>query len=354
MNLRSLRWRLLLVGAVAVLAALALSAAALAALFERHVERVAVAELEARALVLAAIVEQEPGSAAILSGAPVDPLYDQPFSGRYWQIVLGQEMRRSRSLWDFVLAMEETASPPGETRVRAVPGPRGEPLLAVETALLVGQGANQQRLRILVATDRTQLDLARRGFLGDLLPFVGLFALLLIGASWVQISVGLKPLAEVGRRVAALAGGTRPRMGEDLPTEVIPLARQIDTLLDARDDELARARHRAGDLAHGFKTPLQALLGDAGLLRERGETEVAGSVETVALAMRRLVDRELARARIQSDRTAASADPGLVLEKIDLSRIAKVSNLDTPADHWLRIGISMSSIPSSRTSTGTP
>ena len=316
MTARSIRWRLLLAGALAILLALAASGFGLALLFERHVERVAIAELETRALALAAMVEPQSTGGAGLRVPSVDPLYDQPFSGRYWQIALGERLLRSRSLWDYRLPLDHPAPAPGRTEARALAGPRAEPLLAVEQSLTVGSGDAALPLRITVATDRDTLNLARAGFLGDLLPYLALLGAFLLLASWVQITVGLRPLAQVGARVAALGSGAHPRIGQDLPAEVIPLAREIDTLLDARDEQLARARHRAADLAHGFKTPLQALLGDAALLRARGETEIAGSIETVATAMRRHVDRELARARIQSSRAAAGADPALVLGKL--------------------------------------
>lgn len=105
-------------------------------------------------------------------------------------------------------------------------------------------------------------------------------------------------------------------MGQDLPTEVTPLANQIDSLLDARDQELDRARHRAANLAHGFKTPLQALLGDAAQLRSRGQDELAHSIETIATEMRRHVDRELARARLQTARPTTGAVPAQVAGKL--------------------------------------
>lgn len=313
---RSIRWRLVLAGALAIAAALALSGMGLAMLFERHGERVAVADLRARALALAAMVEPQADGGARLRPPPEDPLYSQPFSGHYWQVTLGEETRRSRSLWDYTLPAEAPAPPPGQTRVRTLPGPRGEALLAVEQGLSVGRGDRPVPLRIIVAENRDDLELARRGFLGDLLPYLALLGAALMGASWLQIRIGLQPLARVGERVAGLVSGGRPRIGQDLPAEVVPLASQIDRLLDARDEELARARQRAANLAHGFKTPLQALLGDAAQLRARGEEEIARSIETVATDMRRHVDRELARARIQSGRNAAGAEPGPIAAKL--------------------------------------
>lgn len=311
----SLRWRLVLAGGTAILVALGLSALGLALLFERHVERVAIADLDGRALALAAMVEPGPAGAALRDATP-DPLYDQPFSGRYWQITLGGVVHRSRSLWDVTLVPELPAAPPGGRQVLALTGPQGATLLAVDHALTVEGAGAPLPLRIVVAVDRAGLTQVRQDFLGDLIPYVALLAGLLLLASWVQVSVGLRPLGHVGARVAALVAGSRARIGQDLPVEVIPLAYEIDTLLDARDREVQRARHRAGDLAHGFKTPLQALMGDAERLRDQGVSGVAANIETVVTAMRRLVDRELARARIQSDRRSASAEPGMVLRKI--------------------------------------
>lgn len=311
--MRSIRWRLVLAGGLAIALALALSGMGLAVLFERHVARVTADDLRDRALALAAMVEPRGAS---LRAPPEDPLYDQPFSGHYWQVSLGDETRRSRSLWDYALTVQGPAPPPGQSRVLDLAGPRGEPLLAVEQSLAVGQGPQALPLRIVVAEDRSQLNLARQGFLGDLLPYLSLLGVALILASWVQITIGLRPLAQVGARVADLIAGSRPRMGQDLPTEVTPLANQIDSLLDARDNALERARHRAANLAHGFKTPLQALLGDAEQLRSRGQPELAQGIETIATEMRRHVDRELARARLQTTRPTTGAEPEQLAQKL--------------------------------------
>lgn len=313
----TIRWRLMLAGAVAILIALGLSAVGLSLLFERHVERVAVNDLEARARALAGIVETDPAGRPFLHDPPSDPLYHQPYSGHYWQISLGTDERRSRSLWDFRLTPPAEAAQPGATRVLSLPGPQGERLLVLEQSLLVRDATGAPLpLRILVATERTALQEAKRDFVTSLLPFLGILAALLLAAFWMQIRIGLQPLSQVSKRVTALNSGQRARIGTDLPDEVVPLSRQIDQLLDARDVELDRARHRAADLAHGFKTPLQALLGDADKLRDQGKPALADSIETVVVAMRRLVDRELTRARIQSDRSSAEASPDQVINRV--------------------------------------
>lgn len=313
---RSIRWRLILGGALAISASLLLSAIGLDYLFVRHVERVAIADLEARALSVTAMVEPGRSQAASFRQSPVDPLYDQPFSGHYWQIELGDDIRRSRSLWDYVLPNDGASPSRGESRNVAMAGPQGEALLALERYLDVSSAGELLPLRIVVAMDRKELELANSGFIADLLPFLALLGGLLLAASWMQVSVGLRPLSQVSSRIAGLRSGHVRRIGEDLPEEVLPLAREIDQLLDARDKELEQARHRAANLAHGFKTPLQALFGDAEQLRERQEVEIAENIEATAAAMRRVVEKELARSRIQSDRLAAEADASQAVEQV--------------------------------------
>ena len=315
---RSLRWRLTLAGAGAIVIAILGAALGLALLFERHVERVAAADLEARIHAIAARVETGTDGRPVLRPVEIDPLYTRPFSGHYWQIELDGQRMRSRSLWDHVLIWPEGAADqgPGDGQARRVDltGPMGEPLLAREARFAVGPAAVQ--LRILVATDREDLEAARRGFLGDLVPVLGVLGVLLGIGSWVQLRMGLGPLADLSARVAGLRDRAQARMGSDLPTEVLPLAQEIDLLLDARAADLDRARHRAADLAHGFKTPLQALFGDADELRAMGAADMADSVERVAASMRAIVDRELMRARIQSDRLSARAEVGPVVARV--------------------------------------
>ena len=304
MTQRSLRLRLGLIAGLCILGTLVLAVLGLTLLFDRHVLRVATADLAARSNSVAAMIDMTGPVAVDLQSAPADPLYDQPFSGHYWQLELGDRSYRSRSLWDVTLPRIDPVLPSGSTRVLTINGPRGEPLLAHETWLSVGEGSAARKARIVMATDRAELDAARSGFVGDLLPYSVALGLLLTLAFWAQLTVGMRPLAAIGDKMAALRSGRITRIGSELPAEVLPLASEIDTLLAAREQELIRARNQAGDLAHGLKTPLQALLGDAEQLRGRGEHELADSVESVASAMRAQVDRALRRTRIQSDRSA--------------------------------------------------
>lgn len=297
----SLRFRLTVMGAAAVCAALLVSTLAIGFLFSRHAQRMVLSELDARFEQLVAGLENEGGTLRLIE-PPADPRFSRPYSGHYWEVLLNGENIRSRSLWDYVLPLPAPAAP-GPRQEIEVAGPQGEPLLVRYQVIAVPGAKGPTNVRVAVAQSTEELDRIRDGFLADLIPYTAIVALVLIGAGSLQLAFGLRPLAEVGRRVAALNAGALSRLGTDVPGEVRPLAREIDNLLDARDASVERARLRAGDLAHGMKTPLQALMGEAGRLRQAGRTEAAQSIEEIAGSMRRHVDHELARARIASGGT---------------------------------------------------
>ncbi|TNC48582.1 HAMP domain-containing histidine kinase [Rubellimicrobium rubrum] len=309
----SIRLRLLLAGAVGVTLALLLAIWGLLLLFDRQVERVALSDLNDRLEHLATAVELGSDGQPLLPDPPRDPLYQRPYSGHYWQIGMGEADLRSRSLWDAELPVPDLA--PGGTWTGSLSGPQGEPLLVLARALRLETATGETPLRIAVAIDRAELDQIRADFRHDLLPYAALLGLGLVVAGAAQVAVGLRPLSTLGARVAALNAGAQ-RIGADVPAEVRPLAEEIDVLLSAREAELERARARAGDLAHGLKTPLQALLGEAARLRGNGSSDAADGIEEIAWTMRAHVDRELARARTAAPRADAMSDPVAVAEAV--------------------------------------
>jgi signal transduction histidine kinase len=173
-----------------------------------------------------------------------------------------------------------------------------------------------QSARVAVAIDHSDMTAAVRNFAAALLPYLLVLAVLLTAAAWAQVTIGLRPLAAVRRQLAAIASGEVQRLGDDFPDEVQPLARQIDTLLEARDHQIDKARARAADLAHGLKTPLQVLSDDAERLRAKGDDDLAAEIEDIAGAMRRHVDRELARARTGAGRASTSANVATVAQRV--------------------------------------
>jgi signal transduction histidine kinase len=307
----SLRLRLALAGALAILIALGLAALGLAQLFGAHVERRAMAEMSVQLDQVMAGLDRGP-EGLDLARPPADPRFSVPYSGLYWQIEEAGRLRRSRSLWDATLDLPADTLGDGVVHVHRLAGPNDAELLVLERSIRLPSRLGGGPVRAAVAMDASELLAARRAFMGDLAPYLALLAITLSAAGWVQLSFGLRPLRSLGARISALREGRAERMGGNWPVELRPVATEIDDLLAARDAETERARARAADLAHGLKTPLQALMGEAVRLRGLRAAEQADGIEETARAMRRTVDRELARARTAARAVDAKADPAHV------------------------------------------
>ena len=320
MTRRSLRARLAIAAALSIALGLLVAAVGLVALFERHVERRIGTELVGQLNQLAAAVQADSGDALSIDPTPSDPRFHRPLSGLYWQVDerqaddpsaagvgagagvgFGVGVLRSRSLWDTLLRMPEDRLAPGAVHAHVLPGPGGQTLLVRERSILLdGGGERPRELRIIVAMDRAELTGARDAFAADMLPYLGLIALVLGLATWIQIRAGLAPLEAVRRGVNAIRAGQQQRLMDHFPDEVMPLVTEVNALLAAREQAVERARAWTADLAHGLKTPLSALSADAERLRAQGNPALAADLEQLAEVMRRRVDRELIRARVRS------------------------------------------------------
>jgi signal transduction histidine kinase len=343
----SLRARLVLAGALAVLLALGASAAGLSALFGAHVERRAIAEMTAKLDQVLAGLDMAGQEGAegqlVMTGASAEARFLQPYSGHYWQITLPGQTLRSRSLWDRGLALPGPPPADGQIMAMRLVGPQDQTLLAAARQVILPARLGAQEAVAFVAIDIAEMSEARRAFVADLAPYMILLAGVLIAAGWVQITIGLRPLVQLRERVGAVRSDPEARMGAQWPVEVSALARELDGLLDARAVEVQRARMRAGDLAHGLKSPLQALMGEAARLRDKGAVLDAVEIEHIVAAMRRTVDRELARLRRQADGSPARSDLRHTVDRIlavlrktpDGQRIAW--SVDLPDGLWVAL-----------------
>lgn len=319
MRPRSLRLRLGLAALISLAAALSLAGIVLVELFGRHVERRIGAELDTYLDQISAAVAVGPDGALSMGGRLADPRYEQPLSGLYWQVrdETTGGLERSRSLWDSVLELSADQHPVGETHAHRVAGPRGAALLVHDRRIALRTGGVDHTLRLAVAIDLAELGRAEREFAGDLVPSLTVLGLILLVAAWAQIAIGLRPLAALRSAVAAVRRGGTARLAGNFPHEVSPLVEGVNTLLAEREAATERARAQAVDLAHGLKTLLTALAADVRRLRETGQGEIAGEIEAVGAAMRRHVDRQLARAKARmGERGRARSNVGAVLTRL--------------------------------------
>jgi signal transduction histidine kinase len=293
-----LRLRLIGAAACAVAIALAISGILLARIFIAHIEARADTELTNHLSQIAGVLEIDGDGALQVAVAPADPRFAEPRSGLYWQIDLADGNRqRSRSLWDQVLALPTDDLADGMIHRHDVPGPGGTQLKLLERALTIGPDSKPVPVRVSVALDRGELEKAGGDFRKTLNSSLAVLGLLLLLALWAQVQIGLRPLAALRGALNQVRDGASRKVEGSFPSEVTPLVDDMNALLDRERRNIEQARERAGDLAHGFKTPLSVLSAVARELAREDRSASAMEIETQIDIMGRHVKRELALAR---------------------------------------------------------
>ncbi len=254
---------------------------------------------------LIALVQPSAG-APTLNSERIDPMYKQVFSGRYFQIQIDETVLRSRSLWDQALSFPPVEV--GQTEESRVIGPRGQKLLMKVSAYQ----KKSQFILIAVAEDFSEIE-------AGILSFQWRYALLSCGILIVLIFIQRKivhgsfqPLEKGRQEVSALERGEIKQLSEAVPNEIKPFVKEINRLLEGMAQRLQRSRNATGNLAHALKGPLTLLiqLSDHDTLKPF--PEVRNELSQQLSLLRRLLDRELKRARLAG---SAQSSPSLHLEE---------------------------------------
>jgi signal transduction histidine kinase len=135
---------------------------------------------------------------------------------------------------------------------------------------------------------------------------VTMSGVIIVTAGVLVIRRGLSPFRMLRERLSDVRDGRSARLSGDYPTEVVPLVDDLNSLLEERERRVARAVAKAGDLAHGLKTPLAVLAKDIDHAQAAGQDDLAASMRLQVERMRRQIDWHLAQARA----TAAGARSG--------------------------------------------
>ena len=224
------------------------------------------------------------------------------FSGKYWEVIdpkLGPGMTepvRSRSLWDQSLKL-----PPavlvnlGKARNQTLfynsVGPLAQPIHAAARMIILPGRANP--VVFLDAEDRGPIDRDIRKFEITTAIFLLLLGAGLVAAVVIQVRVGLHPLFSMVSEIGDVRRGKAQRVTGRYPSELSPLAAEMNALLDHNQEVVERQRTHVGNLAHALKTPISVMLAEA----DSHPGPLADVVTRQAEAMRGHVEHHLRRAR---------------------------------------------------------
>jgi signal transduction histidine kinase len=284
------------VGAVALIALLALSRLATGLAYENLVDAT---DAELRALAgqgasaFAAGAGSVPGARIVdTAGAPVDGGPPLPLDDR--------DVRRLAAGEGVTVGWFARSDVVEPRRWLAVPAiaPDGTPRLAVVSADLVGGAALMRRAAALA-------------LLGSVFA-----AAIVAGAAFVATRAALRPVDRLRAAAAALPPGDR------LPVpaardEVRALAEEMNALLARRDDAVARLERFTGDAAHELRSPVAAI---------RAQAEVAVLHPDPALAEETL--REIA---VEAERLSRLLADLLALARADAGQRPPAEPVDVVA-----------------------
>lgn len=298
----SLTGRLIWLAAAWSLMALAITGAVLTTAFRE-------AALSRLGGVLETTIDEVVAATNVVAGEVVTPQIQDArtlrvYSGKYWAVAEAgpdgelRPLRRSESLWDADLArppqgLEAILAVPGQPVFYDTVGPQQEPLRAVATVRTLPN--RDAPLIFLAAIDRSLIDQDSARFALLTWSALGLLGVGLVGAVFVQVRFGLRPLYDLGREIRDVRRGRSQRLSRRYPTEIAPLADELNALLDHNQEVVDRQRTHVGNLAHALKTPLAVMLAEAEARPVEGR--LAETVRRQAAVMRAQVDHHLQRAR---------------------------------------------------------
>ena len=292
----SLSLRLLFAAAITTVLALIATAFVLNFLFRMYFEDRVQDELEAYLLVLSSNVGVN--AAGEVEIAPLaDPRFNQALSGYFWQIQINDGPPiLSPSFWAAPLDIARPAAP-GSISFSNFEMGSGETVAVASWIITTGEARALQEVFLAVAIDRNDLDASVAGFLANSALALTILGGLLMAASWFQVHLGLKPLEKVRFELTRIRNSKTDRLSNSYPAEILPLADEVNQLLDTNAATLARVRAGAANLAHGIKTPLTIMNGIAHKLRGSAHDEIADELRTEIANIEYIVERELARSR---------------------------------------------------------
>lgn len=229
-----------------------------------------------------------------LNEALFDPLYQTPFSGRYWQVT-GPDGQTYTSASLFEATLPEV---PDDTQNLKIADSIGPEAIELRTAYQVITLEEGSKWGVAVAESLSGLISERVDTRRSLIGAFALVAAFGILTVLLQTSAIVRPIEKLRKDVAARWDRNETLVESDYPEEVAPLVSDINTLLQRNRDIVQRSRRQAADLAHALKTPSAILRNELQTL-SMASHEMDRALDALGRIDAQLA-RSLARVRIAS------------------------------------------------------
>ncbi len=281
--MRSIRHRAILSGIGLSVVSILVGAFVLFTTIDKIALRRFDADMAARHVQLTVAVLNGGLQADRIAGGLSDPLYDRPYSGRYWQVRTADgTILTSRSLFDAVLQVPPASS---DLRYTNETGPDGELRLAWREITTEGEAP----IVVAVANSMSEFYADRTEIRQSLLAAFAIVGLLGLILAVLQTSAILRPLTTLRKDINRRWENNEVLDPGDYPEEVSPLVSDINILLDRNQNIIGLNRKQGADLAHALKTP------SAILRNELSRFEDAGQAVDIAQTALDRIDAQITR-----------------------------------------------------------
>jgi two-component system sensor histidine kinase PhoQ len=290
----SLRQRLVLLATLVLIVALGLVGVALNAANERSAVSALRDRMESSVYLVLAAAEVSESGRLVMQPDLGDPRLSQPGSGIYVHLHGGNS--GSTEHWSSPSALglqlpELAQSAPGLSRFSE---PSHDLAFFSYQYGVSFQGENGiiSPFTVTVLLDPEQVEHQTSAFRVGLWRALVSAGLILVAAQFLMLMLGFRPLRRVARDVARIESGRASRLQGHYPSELEPLARNVNRLLDTEESNQQRIRNALDSLAHSLKTPLAVI--QAGLELHGGKA--AQPMQSAADEINRLIATRLERA----------------------------------------------------------
>jgi signal transduction histidine kinase len=340
MNSNSLAFRLMVSSAIVAVILLVLAAVLLNQLFQKALERNFDARLLAAIDALSANVEPGADGTPALTGTLADNRFAIADSGWYWQVVPPKSGIRpllSASRLNEPLPVSAADHQPrDQNRIAAfsMRDEKGTQLRAIEQK--VTYDGSPGEFSFMVTGNFDELKDEVRAFRNALYATLGLLGAGLLAAMSFQVNFGLRPLKHLQGRLNDIRSGRIEMLESGYPSEIQPVADELNLLVQSNFEVIDRARMQVGNLAHALKTPISVLTNEARDAPGQLSEKVKEQVEVMRDQVNLYLDRARRAARAQSIGAVTGVESvlqslGRTLERINRDKGVTVAVMADPA-----------------------
>jgi signal transduction histidine kinase len=337
MRTNSLAFRLTVSAAVTAVVLLIAAVIVLSELFQQTVQRNFDARLRAIMDGLQVNIDLAADGSPRVQGNFADTRFQLQDSGWYWQVAPvvpgSQKPAVSASLLEPPLALPAAGlgirDREGYARF-SMSDAAGNQLRGIEQRLkLFGSDAEYS---FVVTGNFDELRAEVQAFRRGLYLSLALIGVGLLAAMFFQVRYGLQPMKEMERKLNDIRAGKVEMLEGDFPSEMQPIADELNLLVQSNFEIIDRARMQVGNLAHALKTPISVLTNEARDHRGPLSDKVTEQIGVMREQVNLYLDRARRAARAQTVGSATDVDPVLQALARTLQRINRDRGLEVAVE----------------------